>query len=91
MEKRLNIPAKQIKLFTDQALKKELKGRDADNLTKIGLKNGDMLHIGNQTVELTSVKTKIAEIEKKKEENEKMIDTNKEEEKKKEEEKEKEK
>merc|ERR1712076_73456 len=66
LERRINIPAKQIKLFTDQALKKELKGRDSDSLAKIGLKNGDMLHVGNQTVELTSVKEKIAQIEKKK-------------------------
>ena len=55
MESRLNIPAKQIKLFKDQTLKQELKGRDTDLLSKLGLKNGDMLHVGNQDVELASV------------------------------------
>ena len=55
MASRLNIPAKQIKLFKDQTLKQELKGRDTDLLSKLGLKNGDMLHVGNQDVELASV------------------------------------
>ena len=71
MEKRLNIPAKQIKLFSDQGMTKELKVRDSDSLAKAGLKNGDMLHIGNQTVELASVKDKLAAIEKKKADDEK--------------------
>jgi len=55
LESRLNIPAKQIKLYKDQTLKQELKGRDTDLLSKLGLKNGDMLHVGNQDVELASV------------------------------------
>merc|ERR1719253_1632669 len=87
LEKRLNIPAKQIKLFSDQGMTKELKVRDSDSLTKAGLKNGDMLHIGNQTVELSSVKDKLAAIEKKKADDEKQAKIDEEEKKKKEEKK----
>ena len=67
-------------------MKQELKARDTHTLAAIGLKNGDMLHIGNQTVELESVKEaaamakkKAIEKEKEKEEEKKdevMIDTN---------------
>ena len=47
-------------------MKQEVKARDTHTLTAIGLKNGDMLHIGNQKVELESVKEAAAEREKKK-------------------------
>ena len=63
-------------------MKQELKARDTHTLAAIGLKNGDMLYIDNQTVELESVKEAAAMAKKKaseKEEEKKdevMIDTN---------------
>ncbi len=52
---RLSIPASQIKLFTDQGLSKPLTGRDTASLQSLKLKNGDMLHVGNQDANLASV------------------------------------
>ena len=52
---RLSIPEAKLKLFTDQALKKPVAGRDTASIDSIGLKNGDILHVGNQDAELASV------------------------------------
>ena len=52
---RLSIPPKTIQLFTDQGLKKPVPGRDTQSLKAIGLKNGDIIHVGNQDAELASV------------------------------------
>ena len=38
---------KYLQLFKDQAKKQPVNGRDADTIQKLGLKNGDMLHVGN--------------------------------------------
>ena len=56
LEKRLNIPAAKIALFKDEKLTQAIRAVGSATLTKIGLKNGDMLHVGNQDVELASVK-----------------------------------
>lgn len=56
MEKRLNISAAKIALFKDEKLKQPVKPTPSTTLAKAGLKNGDMLHVGNQDVELASVK-----------------------------------
>lgn len=52
---RLGLDASTLKLFTDNACRKPLGGRDADTLTKIGLKNGDMLHVSNQNAQITNL------------------------------------
>ena len=44
---RLGLDAATIKMYSDQAMKKAVAGRDTDLLSKAGLKNGDMLHVGN--------------------------------------------
>tara|TARA_B110001450_G_C17512397_1_gene436970 strand:- start:550 stop:792 length:243 start_codon:yes stop_codon:yes gene_type:complete len=38
---------KYLQLFKDQAKRQPVNGRDTDTIQKLGLKNGDMLHIGN--------------------------------------------
>lgn len=66
-------------------MKRELKGRETHSVSAIGLKNGDMLHVGNQTVELTSVteaKVKAAAKAAEEKKDEAMTDANAEEEKK---------
>ena len=32
-----------------------MRGSDSDTLDRVGIKNGDILHVGNQSVELASV------------------------------------
>jgi len=56
LEKRLSINAAKIALFKDEKLTQPIKAAGTVTLAKVGLKNGDMLHVGNQDVELTSVK-----------------------------------
>lgn len=48
LAKRLGVNAATLKMFTDQAMKKAVNGRDTDTLVKAGLKNGDMLHVNNK-------------------------------------------
>lgn len=52
---RLGLEAKTVTLYTDQAMKKALSGRDTDSLTKCGLKNGDMLHVRNEGATMTQL------------------------------------
>ena len=47
LSERLSIPAKQIKLFTDDKMKQPLAGRDTSSIQSLNLKNGDILHVGN--------------------------------------------
>ena len=54
LSERLNIEAKQIKLFTDDAMKKPLAGRDTGSIQSLNLKNGDILHVGNQDANMAS-------------------------------------
>jgi len=52
---RSGVDVKTLKVFTDQAMRKALGGRDTDSLTKVGLRNGDMLHVANQNVTMTNL------------------------------------
>ena len=52
---RLSISVGSLKLFTDEALKKPLACRDSATIQSLNLKNGDILHVGNQSVEMSSV------------------------------------
>ena len=52
---RLGVDIKTLKIFTDQAMRKALAGRDTDSLVKAGLKNGDMLHINNKDAQITQL------------------------------------
>lgn len=51
---RLSITVKQIQLFKDEALKQTVAGRDTASIKSL-FKNGDIIHVGNQNVELASV------------------------------------
>jgi hypothetical protein len=44
---RLGIPAANLKMFKDQALKFGISGRDSDSIAKLGLKHGDIIHVAN--------------------------------------------
>ena len=52
---RLGVDAKTLNIFTDQAMRKALAGRETDTLSKAGLKNGDMLHINNKEAQITQL------------------------------------
>jgi len=52
LAKRLGVSAATIKMFSDQALKKAVSGRDSDSLTKAGLKNGDIIHVNNEAASI---------------------------------------
>ena len=52
---RLGVDAAAIKIFKDDKFKQPLIGRDADSLTKLGLKNGAMLHVSNQQAQMTQL------------------------------------
>ena len=52
---RSGIELKTLKVFVDQGMRKPLGGRDTDTLTKMGIKNGDMLHVANQDVKMTNL------------------------------------
>ena len=55
LSERLSIPAKKINLFTDDACKKPLSGRDTASIQSLKLKNGDILHVGNQDANMASL------------------------------------
>jgi hypothetical protein len=50
---RVGVDAAALQLFSDQQMRKEVKGRDGEQLVKLGLKNGDMIHVGNQDTTMT--------------------------------------
>ena len=51
---RLSLPVNSIKLFSDDACKKAIAGRDTAALKTL-FKNGDIVHVGNQDAALASV------------------------------------
>ena len=57
ISKRQGVEAQTLKIFTDQACKRALGGRDSDTIAKVGLKNGDTLHIANADAQLTNIVT----------------------------------
>lgn len=57
VSERLGLDAATLKMYTDQAMKKPVAGRDTDTLAKCGLKNGDMLHVNNEGATMTHIKT----------------------------------
>ena len=55
LSERLSIPAKKINLFTDDSCKKPLSSRDTASIQSLKLKNGDILHVGNQDANMASL------------------------------------
>ena len=47
LSSRLSIEARQLKLFTDEAMRKPVNGRDTATIQSLSFKNGDILHVGN--------------------------------------------
>lgn len=45
-------------VFADQSLRKRITGADSQGLPALGLKHGDIIHIGNADVTMTSIKPK---------------------------------
>ena len=73
LAKRLGLAnASIVKLYLDDKFKKPLAFRDSDQIGKLGLKNGEILHVANQGTVMTQLppapKKKIEIEEKKKEE-----------------------
>ena len=49
-------------VFADQSLRKRITGADSQGLPSLGLKHGDIIHIGNADVTMTSIKPKEEEV-----------------------------
>lgn len=78
LAKRLGLAnASVVKLFRDDKFKQPVAGRDSDQIGRLGLKNGDILHVANQGTVMTQLPPppkKKVEIEEKKEEDEEKKD-----------------
>lgn len=55
LKERLNLEPNSVAIFADQALRKRIMGVDSQLLTALGLKHGDIIHIGNTDVTMTAV------------------------------------
>ena len=72
LAKRLGLPnAKAVNLFKDDKCTRKLAGKDTDKMNKLGLKNGDILHVAGDT-QMTNLPQpkKIVRIDDKKKEEE---------------------
>lgn len=50
--KRLNLDARGLALFRDDKLRDQIKGSSSATLVSLRLKNGDIIHVGNQEAKM---------------------------------------
>lgn len=55
MQERLSVNPNTVAMFADQALRKKINGKDSQLLTALGIKHGDIIHLGNTDAVMTSV------------------------------------